>query len=912
MAPTLRALRAVALLAGFYLLGILLLAILSVANWAVFRWAWLPVAVIFLVRTSVQALSIVRTMSLPHTPDHDDVRGLRVDNTQQPRLWALVRDLADQAGTRAPDDIVLTDQVNASAVEHTRLLGLVAGRRRLFVGIPLLAGMSEAQLRFVLAYEMSRYAHSDTRLAAITALGQEQSARAVALFREQAEKAVARERVRQEQKAAKARTKGRKTKKIDPGHAGASYRLLAGRYRRYERFCTRVTMSDTDRAESAADVAAARIAGRDVSASALREIQVLDYTHEGYMDGYALLGVKAGMLPPPGQVLGGLRHVLAARRGLLDESRDSLPSDVDAPYASPLFTERIARIEALPDDGRAPAPVEPALGLLVDTERTLAAVEEQVLTPELLRLRRVDWPDLVHESTTVYEALEARSMGRVVAAVTGGDGSVTDALDAIDAGAQWQIAGRLHKTAQAREATGRVAREFARPGLRSGLRKLAEAEYVRQGRARWRLPWTVDEASLELPPGHAELLAPALDAAVADIPDTKPLRALLNPDPRPLPRTEPEPSTTTPRLLPSVTSLRESLQTREYLWTKVRKKARKTPPWTATETTPGLRDRRIHDQEFHDQEIRDEEIRTALRSGDWRAGAGFLRKAGRDRQERFRRAAVLQDEAAADDTWLLAWRAERPRDAGAALVHAGALIGVAAQVHGTRPTQHPTWEQSSVFRQVMARAREACHEAQSLAGDDPCPYIAEIPCALALGYDQADCRALWAKIVVRGGPHLAAHDTALRYWCHRWAGSYRPAGYLAREAARRNSPGRLLSLLPLYAALKEERSNSRTDPDVYYKSPELIAAADVCLADVAAAVAADPGDRRIVRGRHLLAWTLYWQDRYEEAMEQFRVIDCPADDNTPYPYAPWSYYRYPRSFFTKCHEYSELKVAKDD
>ncbi|MFF4670391.1 hypothetical protein ACFY1C_11025 [Streptomyces sp. NPDC001279] len=922
MTPALRAARAVALLAGFHLLGVLLLAVLCAANWAVFRWTWLPVAVLFLARTSVPAFSIVRSMSLPRAPERDDVRGLRVDDSRQPRLWAMVRDLADRAGTRPPDDLVLTGEVSASAVEDTRLLGLLTGRRQLLVGIPLLAGMSEAQLRFLLAHEMSRCAHYDTRLAAVVARGRDRTARAVAHFREQAEKAVAREREHQERKAAKARAKSRRSKKIDPGHAGASYRLLAARYERYERFCARVTISDTDRAKGAADAAAARIAGRDVSACALRELQVLRRTHEEYMDSYALLGVEAGLLPPPGQVLGGLRHVLDARRDALDEWRDSLPPRAGASRTHGPFTERIARIEALPDDGRAPAPVAPALDLLVDTGRTLAAVEERVLAPELLRLRRVDWPDLLHESTAVREESAARYMVSAVAAVTGGDGSVAEALDAVDAGAQWQIADGLHTSAVARQATGRVAREFATHGLRLGLRKLAEVEYVRQGRAQWRLPWTDDDAVLELPPGHAELLPAALEAAVADVPDTTPLRALLDPGLHPLPRTGPEPSATTPRLLPSATALRESLRMRAYRWTKVRKKVRKTLPWTTPENSsdppggkiPGtkIHDEEIPDKKIHDEEIRDEEVRTAVRSGDWRAGAVFLREAGRDRQERYRRAAVLQDEAAADDAWLLVWRAERPEDAGAALVHAGALIAVAAQAHGTRPTRHPTSEQSSVFRQVMARAREACHEAQALGGDDPCPYVAEIPCALALGYDRAECRALWAKIVVRGGPHLAADDTALRYWCHHWTGSYRQAGYLAHEAARRSSPGRLLSLLPLYAAFKEERSSSETDPDEYYKAPELIAAADACLADVAAAAATGPEDGRMVRARHMLAWTLYWQDRYEEAMEQFRLIDRPVADNVPSPYAPWSYCTSPKSFFTRCHEYSALKVAEDD
>lgn len=135
-------------------------------------------------------------------------------------------------------------------------------------------------------------------------------------------------------------------------------------------------------------------------------------------------------------------------------------------------------------------------------------------------------------------------------------------------------------------------------------------------------------------------------------------------------------------------------------------------------------------------------------------------------------------------------------------------------------------------------------------------------------------------------------------------GSYRQAEYLAREAARQSSPGRLLSLLPLYAAFKQERADRNTHADVYYKSPELIAAVDACLVDVAAAVAADLEDRRIVRARHLLAWTLYWQDRYEAALEQFRLINGPVDDSTP-----WSYFGNPKNFYVRCRDYSAMQVV---
>ncbi|MFE4795665.1 hypothetical protein ACFRFL_11290 [Streptomyces sp. NPDC056708] len=113
-----------------------------------------------------------------------------------------------------------------------------------------------------------------------------------------------------------------------------------------------------------------------------------------------------------------------------------------------------------------------------------------------------------------------------------------------------------------------------------------------------------------------------------------------------------------------------------YLWAKARKK----PPQTA-QSTPGPPEATAELGLVPPDELdtadacapdpRDEEIRATVRSGDWRAGAAFLDEAGRDWQERYRRAAVLQDEAAADDAWLLAWRAARPKDAGAALVHAG-------------------------------------------------------------------------------------------------------------------------------------------------------------------------------------------------------------------------------------------------
>ncbi|WP_030846345.1 M48 family metallopeptidase [Streptomyces griseus] len=574
MGPTPRAARALVLLAGFYLLGLFLLAALAAADWAAAVHTPGPFALKVFIVSAVLALPIVRGMFMLRTPPYEDVPGVRVDESREPRLWQTVRDIAQQVGTRAPDEILLTGDVNAAVSEDSRLLGLAGGTRRLRIGLPLMTGLSESGLRAVLAHEMGHYGNADTRLAAISERGRVHVLRTVAHFEERAGAKVSKERARQEKKAAAAVAKGRKAKEVDTTGTGVTYRAMARLYTAYGKFYLRATLSGSRRAEFAADVAAARIAGRDATSSALREIPVIDAAHDFYLNCYATLGVDAGLLPPTGEFLGGFRHLLAARHEELDALRGELPTEPVSPYDShPPIAERVARIEALPDDGRASDPVRPSLSLLADADRSFAAVEETVLTPAALGLRRLDWPELVHAAMSVQTERSAQRFGALALGTAAGEdtsphgthggggtpghgagarpGAGADAdrtsrpeadpegdgagaatlgtlLDAIDAGALWRIAERLPRSAEAAAAHGRAAREFARPQLRAGLSQLVSAEYLRQGRARWPLSWA-ESAALELPYGHVDELPAALEAAVADRPDTGPLRALLEP-----------------------------------------------------------------------------------------------------------------------------------------------------------------------------------------------------------------------------------------------------------------------------------------------------------------------------------------------------------------------------------------------
>ncbi|MFJ8695886.1 M48 family metalloprotease [Streptomyces roseolilacinus] len=527
MGASVRALRALLLLAGFYLLGLAMLAVLAGVDWAAALWAPSSLAVKLYVVSALLAVPIVRGMFMLRTPKDDAAHGVLVTDAQEPRLWQEVRELAAQVGTRAPDEIRLTADMNASVGEEARFLGLLGGTRRLHLGLPLMSGLSEAQLRAVLAHEMGHYGNADTRLSAITVRGRVQVARTIAHFEERAGGKVAKERARQERRNEKKLAKGKKAKEVDTTGVGLTYRSMAKVYKAYGHFYLRATLAGSRRQELAADLAAARIAGRDATASALREIPALDSAHDFYMNAYATLGVGAGLLPPPGEVFGGIRHLLAARAGELAELRRELPTEPASPYDShPPIAERVARLEALPDDGRASEPAGPALGLLADPGTALVAVEQASLTPEALRLRRVDWPELVHVSMTAYFAQEAEPLRRATAEVTNGDGSLDALLNALDLGAGWEIADRLPKSDQAGAAKGRAAREFARPVLRRGLARMVAGELIDRGAARWELSWS-ESASLRMPPGHEDDLPAALDAAVADHPDTAPLRQLL-------------------------------------------------------------------------------------------------------------------------------------------------------------------------------------------------------------------------------------------------------------------------------------------------------------------------------------------------------------------------------------------------
>lgn len=521
-----RAAVAVSLLAGFYLLAaalVLGLVGLDIALWAEFHRINAGILKLYAL-SAVIAYPVLRVVFLTRRPRSDGDGGLLVTREQQPDLWARVDRISGQTGVRGPAEIRLVPDVNAGVREDTRLLGLVPGKRHLVIGVPLLLGLTEAELDSVLAHEFGHYSNRDVRLAGVTVAGRTAVLHTIGTLHARAD-------LHQAEKAAEIRAKddrrlakGRTASGEEAG--GGVQRALAKLFTLYAKLYFRVSEAVSRRQEYAADLTAARIAGRDATAAALRRIPALDAAHGFYMDRYATMGWDAGFLPLPGQVYGGLSHLLSDPERREELAGFGLPEHDPDPYDShPPIAQRVAAVEALPADGRSADDSGPAIALLRDPERTIAALEAATLVPAAAGKQRLDWPELLRSTGLENARLGAEPVRQALAG-SGLPGGVDALLDAVDAGRGFEIADRLPKSPEAAAATGRAAREFLRPALRTALSRTTVLALAEEGAAHWEFSWS-GPAELRLPGGLEEDLPDALDAAVADPSDTAPLRALL-------------------------------------------------------------------------------------------------------------------------------------------------------------------------------------------------------------------------------------------------------------------------------------------------------------------------------------------------------------------------------------------------
>lgn len=238
-----------------------------------------------------------------------DPGGLVLTEQDQPGLWAEVRDLAATAGTRAPDEIRLVPEVNAAVSEETSLLGLRTGTRRMFLGVPLLQGLSRNQLHAVLAHELGHHSTSHTRLGA---------------------------RIHRSRLA------------IAEVAAGLSNPLVKRPFRTYARLFFSLTRPLAHAHEIDADQLSATVAGPRTAAVTLRTLPALDAAWHIYLEQYVEAGTHYGLRPT--RFFDNFTNLMSDPERLEELARISAapPEAKTSAYDShPPLSERIERLEAM-------------------------------------------------------------------------------------------------------------------------------------------------------------------------------------------------------------------------------------------------------------------------------------------------------------------------------------------------------------------------------------------------------------------------------------------------------------------------------------------------------------------------------------------------------------------------------------
>jgi Zn-dependent protease with chaperone function len=492
------------LLAGFYLIcaalvaGLTTLTIVGFAEVGANR-----LTVFLLVVTLAAAFVVIRGVFVSTHLRTRDIVGVEVTAADQPALWARVHQLAAQVGTRPPRRIFLVPEVNAAVWENTRLLGLIPGKRQMMVGVPLLMALTPAQLDAVLAHELGHYGNRDTRLGGLVG------------------------RTRQGVLGA-LRAAASPRKFTLPGAM-----LFVAVFKWYAQVVLRVTQEASRAQEYAADRVAAAISGKVNAIAALGEVQVVDTAFDFYLDRYVSRGLDIGLLPPPPEVFGGFIGLLAepSRQTELDElRREPRAEKADAFDSHPPTPERIAALRRLPDDG---IPLDQsglkAVAILANPQDALAKVAMRALRKLSAGKEAVTWDTLADAIGRRRADERARPLQEVVARLSGQPAHMTTFVNLVEAGRLNEVLDALPRTvaAQKTNATGRVAREYAKTELGAMLAGWISGDFARVGQARWTHSWADIDGELQIAADVRAGIEEAVDALIAVRPDGSRLRALV-------------------------------------------------------------------------------------------------------------------------------------------------------------------------------------------------------------------------------------------------------------------------------------------------------------------------------------------------------------------------------------------------
>ncbi|MCW2864489.1 MAG: hypothetical protein JWP48_6197 [Actinoallomurus sp.] len=469
MITTFRAAVAVVLLAGFYVLVTAIAAGTGVLDFYAIKYGHAGGFKVAAFAT-LGAFAMLRgVFVVGRRQDTDEQPGVAVTARDEPELWRTVTELAAQVRTRVPDEIRLVPEVNAAVSEDARLLGLIPGRRRMYVGVPLMLTLDAGELRAVLCHELGHYGGSHTRLGGITYRGRTTLIRTI-------------ERLH--------------------GHA-----IIRAVFLGYATLYLRVSQAFSRRQELEADASAVAVAGRRPMGDALRKVRASAAAWDFYLNTHCrMIGPAQAR---PADLFAGF-YTLVHEPTMGGELAKVMNAPEErSPYDShPSLAERLAAIGRLPEPSVRPD-TRPALALLTDPRRAALATQASMLTPDAMRLPVLEWPQIVERG--LWAASNAEALKDVFEAVGEMAGtpqpSVDTVLRVLAGGGAGDLGARLRRVNWRGDDTAElVARVVARA---------FEGLLIKAGRARYVFSWS-DLAKLRDDTGAEIDLSSLVRSAVDD------------------------------------------------------------------------------------------------------------------------------------------------------------------------------------------------------------------------------------------------------------------------------------------------------------------------------------------------------------------------------------------------------------
>jgi heat shock protein HtpX len=250
-----RALLAVVLMIGFYLLALGIAAALLWIPYA--EYAYVGRVHIKIAAVCLGAAGTILWCLIPRA-DRFTPPGPLLRPSGSPQLFTLINDVARATSQEPPREVYLLNDVNAWVSHRGGVMGF-GSRRVMGVGLPLLTGLSARELEAVIAHEFGHYCSGDVALGPW-------------IYKTRA--AIARTLV------------------------GVRETFLELPFNWYGRLFLKMTMAVSRRQEFIADETAARIAGPDAMARALRKVATLGPAYGSYFQNEVLPVLKSGFVPP--------------------------------------------------------------------------------------------------------------------------------------------------------------------------------------------------------------------------------------------------------------------------------------------------------------------------------------------------------------------------------------------------------------------------------------------------------------------------------------------------------------------------------------------------------------------------------------------------------------------------------------